>query len=120
MLISFVFFMPMPGHENTHICPPDTNPASMLRFLSPLGALGKSIPCSETQQNGCCALDWCKDQAAMTVAQFIIGFVILAAGYPFRVSLTQSIWSKILGPAPQVSHIKILRYNENISLRHAE
>ena len=96
--------MPMPRTENTHICPSDVTTTSLLRFLSPLGTPGERIPCSDTQENGCCALEWCKEQPAMTVVQFVVGWVIFAVGYPFRSSLMQSIFSKILGPVPQVKH----------------
>ena len=97
MIVGTVFFMPLPNNENTHICPSETN-SSVLRLISPLG---KNVPCGDVEE-GCCSLDWCKEQPAMTVAQFVIGFCIIAAGHPFRVSLTQSLLTKILGPVQQV------------------
>lgn len=100
MIVGNVFFMPLPNNENTHICPSETN-SSALRLISPLG---KNIPCGDVEK-GCCSLDWCKEQPAMNVAQFVIGFCIIAAGHPFRVSLTQSLLTKILGPVQQVKQI---------------
>ena len=49
-----------------------------------------------------CHLDWCAEQPALDLVQFIIGVVILTLGHPFRIALTQSIYTKMLGPIPQV------------------
>ena len=103
LVVSLVLFMPIPGNDNTHICTHDTN-VSIFRSLAPLG----NIPCGENEQNECCDLAWCKEQAAMTVPQFVIAFIIFATGHPFRVALTQSIFSKILGPAPQVHQHQLI------------
>ena len=105
MIISTACFLPIPGNENKHICNETESKSSLYRLLSPPGTLGDRVPCSESQDLGCCALDWCEEQAAMNVPQFVIGFCILAAGHPFRISITQSLFTKILGPVPQVKHI---------------
>ena len=97
MIVGNVFFMPLPNNQNIHICPSETN-SSILRSVSPLGI---NVPCGDVEK-GCCALDWCKEQPAMNVIQFVVGFCIIAAGHPFRVSLTQSLLTKILGPVQQV------------------
>ena len=102
MIISTACFLPIPGNENKHICNETDTKSPLYRLLSPPGTLGDRVPCSESQDLGCCALDWCEDQAAMNVPQFVIGFCILAAGHPFRISITQSLFTKILGPVPQV------------------
>ena len=52
-----------------------------------------------------CHLDWCAEQPALDLVQFIIGVVILTLGHPFRIALTQSIYSKMLGPIPQVKSL---------------
>ena len=63
-----------------------------------------------------CHLDWCKDQPALDLVQFIIGVVILTLGHPFRIALTQSIYSKMLGPIPQARFIlKLHITNDRIS-----
>ena len=49
-----------------------------------------------------CHLEWCTEQPALNLVQFIVGVVILTLGHPFRIALTQSIYSKMLGPIPQV------------------
>lgn len=97
MMIGNACFMPLPSNENAHICPSETN-VSTLRSILPLG---KNVACGDVEK-GCCALEWCKEQPAMNVIQFVIGFCIIAAGYPFRVSLTQSLLTKILGPVKKV------------------
>lgn len=51
--------------------------------------------CPQTQE-------WCKYTPAMTLEQFFIGFVLTSVGYPIGVTLIQTIFSKILGPRPQV------------------
>ena len=55
-----------------------------------------------------CHLDWCAEQPALDLVQFIIGVVILTLGHPFRIALTQSIYSKMLGPIPQVKSLLLL------------
>jgi ceroid-lipofuscinosis MFS transporter 7 len=45
--------------------------------------------------------EWCKTTPAMTMSQFILGYVLTSIGYPIGVTLIQTIFSKILGPRPQ-------------------
>ena len=97
--------MPLPGTKNKHICSFDINETSVLRFLSSIKPPGQRMSCSDSQKIGCCALKWCKEQPAITVAQFVIAWICFVAGYPFRSSLIQSILSKIIGPVPQVKII---------------
>ena len=110
MILGNLFFMPLPGNENEHICQtdlPERN-SSLFRYMEPmihnsLRATGENNTNIEVE-DGCCSLDWCKDQPAMNVVQFVIAFFIVAAGHPFRVSLSQSLFIKVLGPIPQVSY----------------
>lgn len=46
--------------------------------------------------------EWCSYTPAMTVTQFILGYILTVFGYPTAVTLIQTIFSKILGPRPQV------------------
>lgn len=48
--------------------------------------------------------EWCFTTPGMTMTQFIIGYALTALGYPIGVTLIQTIFSKILGPRPQVSY----------------
>lgn len=120
MILAIVFFMPLPGNENKHICNEIQSGlryqqiseiyqanSSLFRFLSPLGGLSERVSCEDSQDIGCCALDWCKEQSALNVPQFVIAFCIFAAGHPFRVSITQALFTKILGPVPQVRVYRI-------------
>lgn len=47
--------------------------------------------------------EWCTYTPEMTVSQFVLGYVLTVFGYPTAVTLIQTIFSKILGPRPQVS-----------------
>lgn len=46
---------------------------------------------------------WCEYTPAMTITQFMLGYVLTVFGYPIGVTLIQTIFSKLLGPRPQVS-----------------
>lgn len=47
---------------------------------------------------------WCMNTPAMNLGQFIAGYSFISLGYPVGVTLIQTIFSKILGPRPQVSN----------------
>ena len=70
--------------------------------MAPLGSIVETEDCADAEKDPCCSLEWCEEQPALTLTQFVIGMVILTAGHPFRIALTQSIYSKMLGPIPQV------------------
>jgi hypothetical protein len=53
---------------------------------------------------------WCADTPAMTIPQVLIGYVFTSVGYPIGVTVIFSLFSKILGPRPQVS----LRLRKNL------
>lgn len=46
---------------------------------------------------------WCAESRGMTVAQFLLGYACISVGYSLGVTLIQTIFSKVLGPRPQVS-----------------
>lgn len=54
------------------------------------------VGCPSTQE-------WCSYTPAMTITQFMTGYVLTVFGYPIGVTLIQTIFSKLLGPRPQVS-----------------
>ena len=88
------------------------------RSYAPLGEIAETVECNVDDPCKCmykghtvdgiekecvgCHLDWCAKQPALNLVQFIIGVVILTLGHPFRIALTQSIYTKMLGPIPQV------------------
>jgi len=44
---------------------------------------------------------WCLYTPGVTLTQFIIGFFLIVTGYPFANAISNSLFSKILGPYPQ-------------------
>ena len=46
---------------------------------------------------------WCANTPAMTIPQVLIGYLFTSVGYPIGVTVIFSLFSKILGPRPQVS-----------------
>ena len=53
---------------------------------------------------------WCTYTPVVTLAQFMIGTLLICIGYPTCNVMTYTIYSKILGPKPQVSVIDIILY----------
>ena len=47
--------------------------------------------------NSGCRYEWCPNIPRITVVQFMVGFVLGTAGYPFCLTLSASIFSKIIG-----------------------
>lgn len=45
--------------------------------------------------------EWCLYTPALTITQFLIGFLLTCVGYPLGITLIQTIFSKVLGPRPQ-------------------
>ena len=45
-----------------------------------------------------CPYCWCLSIPQIKVAQFMIGYIICTAGFPFCVALIASIFSKVLRP----------------------
>ena len=50
-----------------------------------------------------CPFDWCSEIPKIHVEQFMVGYVFALLGYPFCVALCGALFSKVLGPIPQVS-----------------
>jgi len=45
---------------------------------------------------------WCGYTPVMTIAQFFLGYFLTSIGYPIGITVIQTLFSKILGPRPQV------------------
>lgn len=45
---------------------------------------------------------WCLDTPRITELQFILGYAFTSVGYPIGITLIQTVFSKVLGPRPQV------------------
>lgn len=59
------------------------------------------VPC-ESESSDSCPYDWCTKIPGLNIVQFFVGFLIAFGGYPYCTALCQSIFSKALGPRPQV------------------
>jgi len=53
-------------------------------------------PVSGDQPTGC-SYQWCTEIPRIEISQFMVGFVVATAGYPFCLTLSGSIYSKVLG-----------------------
>lgn len=56
-------------------------------------------------EGGCptAAQPWCATSRALTLPQFLMSYAAVSVGYPLAVTLIQTIFSKVLGPRPQVT-----------------
>ena len=55
-----------------------------------------------------CPYDWCNEIPKIHVEQFMAGYVFALLGYPFCVALCGALFSKVLGPIPQVSTLYVV------------
>jgi MFS transporter, ceroid-lipofuscinosis neuronal protein 7 len=57
-----------------------------------------------TEVVGCPVDDqpWCAFTPVMTIVQFLLGYFLTSIGYPIGITVIQTLFSKILGPRPQV------------------
>ena len=46
--------------------------------------------------------DWCGFIPGLTSAQLVIGFILIVTGYPMGSAMSNAIFSKVIGPHPQV------------------
>ena len=59
-----------------------------------------------------CPLDyeWCLDTPIIQLYQFLIGLVLLVSGYSMANVMSFAIYSKLLGPKPQVLFFNIILF----------
>ncbi len=62
----------------------------------------KNVECDDDDEALGCNHEWCEDQPGLYKSQFFTAFFINFVSYPFCISICQSIFSKALGPRPQV------------------
>lgn len=69
---------------------------SVFRQWSPLSAVVE-------EDDGCtgCSLEWCERVPQLPVAQLTVAFITVMVGYPVAQSISQGLFSKMLGPKPQ-------------------
>jgi MFS transporter, ceroid-lipofuscinosis neuronal protein 7 len=51
------------------------------------------------------AQPWCATSRALSLTQFLLAYACISVGYSLGVTLIQTIFSKVLGPRPQVSFV---------------
>lgn len=107
MFLGRIIVFPIPGFDHPPLAN-STAPENGANFTdanvfkSFLVGTSKNIPCENAPSASTgCALEWCKDQPALQVWQLFGGIIIGTIGYPFAIAITQSIFSKIIGPRPQ-------------------
>ena len=61
---------------------------------------------SGTEATGC-SYEWCTEIPRIEIWQFMVGFVVATAGYPFCLTLSGSIYSKVLGSSNPVKSTDI-------------
>lgn len=54
-----------------------------------------------------CRYCWCLEQKRMTIPQFMVGFFVGIAGYPYSTAIIASLFSKVIGTSNQVLFIKL-------------
>ena len=64
-------------------------------FDKKIGEEAKLVVSSHS--NSGCRYEWCPNIPRITVVQFMVGFVLGTVGYPFCLTLSASIFSKIIG-----------------------
>ena len=66
-----------------------------------------NIPCdgigiNHNSEDSCCPLDWCQNVPAISIPQFVFGWLVGTLGYAYSTAFTISLMSKLLGPQNQV------------------
>jgi len=104
MILGRVIMFPIPGQPLPPQPPPATTTTTTIQptdyFYTPL-YLADPVRGPRSAANGGigCYYDWCLSIPRIHIVQFILGFFVATAGYPFCLTLTGSIYSKLLGTA---------------------
>ena len=99
-----LFFLPIPGHES----PPTIANLTQIcyGYESTDGIVEESrsfrnVECSSTSDEApLCSHCWCLDQPALNVWQLVVGTVLIFGAHSYAITLTQTLFSKVLGPRP--------------------
>ena len=129
--IGRILFLPIPGQPSPPVCTNSTEAGYDFdhsaftarshfghnldyRFNFDLGSQYngssvKNVVCegigiNSNSTNSCCPLEWCEDTPAITVPQFICGWLIGTLGYAYGTAFTISLISKLLNPQHQVCY----------------
>lgn len=95
MMVARVFMFPIGSGVI-----PTGNPATS----PPFHVLGttRNQACQGQGGQSYCAWDWCLSQPQLNQVQFFIGFLAVFLAYPFCTTICLSLFSKVIGPRPQV------------------
>lgn len=76
-------------------------------MLAPFWSLPElQLPSNHTEPVGCpVAQSWCLNTPMIYLAQYISSDVLIGLGYPVCNVMSYTLYSKVLGPKPQVSTI---------------
>ena len=61
------------------------------------------ISLDPNSEESCCPLEWCKTIPAITVTQFVLGWLLGTLGYAYSTAYTISLISKMIGNQSQVT-----------------
>ena len=61
------------------------------------------ISFNPNSEESCCPLEWCKTTPAITVTQFVLGWLLGTLGYAYSTAFTISLISKMIGNQSQVT-----------------
>ena len=61
------------------------------------------ISLDPNSEESCCPLEWCKTTPAITVTQFVLGWLLGTLGYAYSTAFTISLISKMIGNQSQVN-----------------
>ena len=61
------------------------------------------ISFNSNSEESCCPLEWCKTTPAITVTQFVLGWLLGTLGYAYSTAFTISLISKMIGNQSQVN-----------------
>lgn len=105
MIIGRLFFFPFSGDSppmRTLGCV-DNNHQILANITSQQDCLGNVSNHWIVTQYGCPeSQEWCFEMPALNTIIVAVGYAICTLGFPFCIALSQTIFSKMIGPRPQV------------------
>ena len=112
-MIFRLLIFPMPGGDHPLTRPESEIPAGGESSFAQIMAMSaenpsfRNVDCA-TSNGGqsYCAHEWCDSQPALNLVQYIVGVCLSSITNAFNQGLVQGVFSKMLGPIPQVSFKK--------------
>ena len=114
-----LFLFPLPGGDHPPTKDdllPDTKILTYNQFShwlsrSVTGPSFRNVDCGSAVggDQSFCTHEWCSDQPAVNIWQYVIGTCFVAITNAFCQGLVQTLFNKMLGPKPQVHRKKIIK-----------